>query len=174
MNNSTKEMLLIQDIHLQAFESDGPLVSNMAKEMLSQSETISINVERDGKVVGNIIFTPFKLNDHPDKKCFLLAPLGVLPEFQKQGVGKELIEKGVLHLKSIGTDAIFVMGHPDYYELRGFVTTEVIPPYDELVTFYDGWKMLEIQPGSMAEVGGTSVAADPIMKPIFWDTSEWE
>ncbi len=172
MNNSTNEILKIRDIHLQAFgEHEGPVISNMVHEMLAQPESISINVQRDGTEVGNIIFTPFKLNNHPDKKCFLLAPLGVLPAFQGQGIGKELIEKGVAHLKSIGVDAVFVLGYPAFYGARGFGGTEVLAPHHELVKYTKAWKMLEIQSGSMAGVSGTSVAVDPIMDPMFWDTS---
>ena len=175
MNSSTNEVLQIQNIHLQAFgEHEGPVISNMVNEMLSQPESISITVQRDGAEVGNIIFTPFKLNNHPDKKCFLLAPLGVLPAFQRQGIGKELIEKGIAHLKSMGVDAVFVLGHPAYYGARGFGVTEVLSPHHELMKHTEAWKMLEIQPGSMAGVSGTSVAVNSIMDPMFWDASSRE
>ncbi len=167
---SLEEKQEIQDLHLKAFgEHEGPVISNMVGEMLAQEETISINIKEDDRIVGNIIFTPFKLNDHPSKKCYLLAPVGVLPELHSKGLGKELIEKGVSHLKSLGTDAVFVLGYPKYYGSRGFSPTYVILPFQKEVKRIDAWKMMELKPGSMAEVGGTSVASDAIMKPMFWD-----
>ena len=162
----------IRNLHLEAFgKTEGPIVSELAGAFLTLPDSISICVERDDKEVGNIIFTPFHLNDHPDKVCFLLAPLGVLPEFQRQGVGAELIAKGITHLKSLDADAIFVLGHPRYYALRGFEPARVLSPYHEVMTHHEAWKMLEIKPGSMSGAGGTSMAAKPIMKREFWDTS---
>ena len=135
--------------------------------MLDKPETISINIEKEDKIIGNVLFTPFELNNHSDKKCYLLAPIGILPEFHGQGFGKELIEKGVAHLKTMDVDAIFVFGYPKYYGMRGFYPTYVALPYQTEVIRIDAWKMMELKSGSMAEVGGTSVACDAIMKPEF-------
>lgn len=86
-----------------------------------------------------------------------------------KGLGKELIEKGVAYLKSIDVDAIFVLGYPQYYGSKGFYPTYIILPYQTEVIRIDAWKMMELKPGSMAEVGGTSVASKAIMKPMLWD-----
>ncbi len=73
------------------------------------------------------------------------------------------------YLKSLDVDAIFVLGYPKYYGMRGFYPTYVALPYQTEVKRIDAWKMRELKPGSMAEVGGTSVACNAIMKPMFWD-----
>lgn len=117
----------------------------------------------------NVLFTPFKLTEHPEKKCYLLAPIGILPNYQGQGLGTDLISKGVEHLKSLNVDAIFVLGYPKYYGARGFYPSYVCLPYQTEVKRVDAWKMREIKIGSMSEVGGTSTAANSIMKPKFWD-----
>lgn len=170
MTTSKKEKQEIQELHLKAFgKEEGPLIYDLAGDMLDEPETISINITRENRIIGNILFTPFTLNDHPEKKCYLLAPIGVLPGFHRQGLGKELIDKGVEHLKSLDVDAIFVLGHPEYYGIRGFYPTYVILPFQTEVIRIDAWKMRELKIGSMAEVGGTSVAASSIMKPKFFD-----
>lgn len=170
MNITEDKKQEIQNLHLKAFgKKEGPVIYDLVGDILAESETISINIERDGKVIANVLFTPFKLNDHPDKKCYLLAPIGVLPEFHGQGLGKELIEKGVAHLKLLDVDAIFVLGYPKYYGIRGFYPTYVVLPYQTQVQRIDAWKMRELKPGSMAEVGGTSEACKAFMKPEFWD-----
>lgn len=170
MTISNKRRQEIQELHLRAFgKKEGPIIFDLAGNMLDEPETISVNIEKKDKIVGNVLFTPFKLNEHPEKRCYLLAPIGVLPEFHQQGLGKELIEKGVTHLKSLHVDAIFVLGYPKYYGIRGFYPTYVALPYQTDVKRIDGWKMRELKLGSMAEVGGTSVACDAIMKPEFWD-----
>ena len=167
------EIQTIQNLHLMAFgKAEGPVISMLVSEFLPMPETISICVTRQDRVVGNIIFTPFFLSDYPNKKCFLLAPLGVLPGYQGLGVGAELIESGVEQLKTMGADAAFVLGHPGYYSLRGFVPTTVLPPFPEVMKLSEAWRVREIQAGAMAGVAGPSVAAEPIMKPMFWDTSD--
>lgn len=166
------EQQKVLDLHMQAFgEEEGPMISILVEEMLSEPGTISINIEEEDRIVGNIIFTPFKLDDYPAKKCYLLAPVGVLPEMHGKGIGKRLIEKGVEHLKSIGTDAIFVLGFPTYYGPRGFGPTYVILPFQTEVQRIDAWRMMELKPGVMAQVGGTSTASEAIMRPMFWDLS---
>lgn len=160
----------IQNLHLQAFgKEEGPLIYDLVGNMLTEPETISINIEIEGTITGNVLFSPFKLNEHSDKLCYLLAPIAVLPELHGQGLGKKLIEKGVAHLKSLDVDAIFVLGYPKYYGSRGFYPTYVVLPYQTEVKRIDAWKMMELKPGSMAEVGGTSEACNAIMKPMFWD-----
>lgn len=174
MTSDTYDINTIKNLHLKAFgPEEGPIIFDMVGEFLVLTDTISICVERDGTIAGNVLFSPLHITDHPNLNCYLLAPLGVLPEFQKQGVGKELIKSGVEHLKSIGAHAVFVLGDPNYYSLSGFIPTSILPPHHELVTFKDGWRMLEIQSGSMDNISSASVASPPIMKSMFWDTSAY-
>ena len=49
-----------------------------------------------------------------------LAPLAVLPEFQRLGVGSALVRAGISMLKDMGCPFIIVLGHPGYYPRFGF------------------------------------------------------
>ena len=49
-----------------------------------------------------------------------LAPLSVLPVYQRKGVGKQLISEGLKQAKSMGFQSVIVLGHPDYYPKFGF------------------------------------------------------
>ena len=169
----SSEINKIKNIHLLAFgEEEGKETSELAAAFLAEPDTISISAERDGKLVGNVIFTPFKFTQHPDKRCYLLAPIGVLPEYQRGfGVGKELMQKGIEHLKSSGTDAIFVLGVPTYYPRYGFVPTDKPTPYPDLLTMPEAWMVLELNQGVAKSLSGETTAITPFMNPIFWDTS---
>lgn len=172
MNSSEKE--IIKNIHLLAFgEEEGEETASLAESFLQLSETLSVNAERDGKVVGNVLFTPFAFKDHPDKKCYLLAPLGVLPEYQQggHGVGRELMTSGIEYLKSMGVDAIFVLGVPTYYPQYGFMPTNLQTPYPELLTMPEAWMVLELNPGVTEQLSGKTIAVDEFMIPELWDTS---
>jgi putative acetyltransferase len=43
-----------------------------------------------------------------------------VPEYQRQGIGKALIEAGLSRLKSLGAQGACLVGHPDYYGKFGF------------------------------------------------------
>lgn len=168
----TSNTEIIKNIHLLAFGDEGKATSELAEAFLAEPETISICAEREGKVVGNVLFTPFVFKEQPDKKCYLLAPIGVLPEFQRGfGVGKELMNTGIEHLKSLGTEAIFVLGVPDYYPQFGFVPTDKNTPYPELLTIPQAWMVLELNKGVSETLSGETIAIKPFMNPEFWDTS---
>lgn len=49
-----------------------------------------------------------------------LAPLGVLPEYQKQGIGKNLINKEHQIAKELGYHYSIVLGSENYYSKSGY------------------------------------------------------
>lgn len=75
--------------------------------------------------VGYILFFPITLrNTQPNAiRIVALAPLAVLPSFQRQGIGKHLMKVGIEKVKEKGYDAIFVLGHTEYYSKEGFECT---------------------------------------------------
>lgn len=162
----------ILDVHRLAFgDEEGPETAQLAKDLLGHPDTISISAKRDGTIAGNVLFTPFVFADHPDTKCYLLAPCGVLPEYQGHGVGKEIMEKSIEHLRSIGTDAVFVLGVPAFYPRYGFVPTDKQTPYPELLTVTEAWMALELTEGSVAKLSGPTKAISQFMHAHWWDTT---
>lgn len=82
---------------------------------------LSLVAESEGKILGHIIFTPAVINNGQQTfKTLVLGPVSVLPEFQKQGIGGELIKAG--HKKAIncGFDSVILIGHPEYYPRFGY------------------------------------------------------
>lgn len=166
------EIDAIVEIHRLAFgEAEGEETAQLAKDFLSHPDTISISVKRAGQVAGNVLFTPFVFQDHPDTKCYLLAPCGVSPEYQGHGVGKELMETSIEHLKSIGTDAVFVLGVPAFYPRYGFSPTDKQTPYPDLLTALEAWMVLELTAGTVEKLSGKTKAIPQFMQPHWWDTS---
>jgi putative acetyltransferase len=54
---------------------------------------LSLVVEVDGKVVGHVAFSPVTISDGSEG-WYGLGPVSVLPELQRQGIGKALIKEG--------------------------------------------------------------------------------
>ncbi|MCA9394190.1 MAG: N-acetyltransferase [Candidatus Omnitrophica bacterium] len=81
--------------------------------------TVSLVAEIDNAVVGHIAFSPVSISDgSPD--WYALGPVSVLPAFQRQGIGRALIEEGLARLKSLGAQGCVLVGEPDFYQRFGF------------------------------------------------------
>lgn len=82
---------------------------------------LSLMALYDGKVVGHIIFSPMTIDDVAGVKAFALGPVGVLPDYQGQQIGSALIYEGLEACRRAKSDAVFLLGHADYYPRFGFV-----------------------------------------------------
>ena len=102
---------------------ENQIVSTLAVNLLTEvmsSDTIALVAEIDGAVVGHIAFSPVTVDNNEKWKGYILAPLGVKPEYQKRLIGSKLIESGIERLTKKGVNAIFVYGDPEYYGKFGF------------------------------------------------------
>lgn len=79
-------------------------------------------MELDGQIVGHIIYTKSKLIDQSgnEKAVLTFGPVSILPEFQRQGYGKELMEHSFQKARGLGYDVIVILGNPANYVSRGF------------------------------------------------------
>ena len=91
--------------------------SNLVKGLLSDPSAkplYSLLAFIDDRAVGHVLFTSARLEDTQNGALIsILAPLAVIPDFQKIGVGGKLIERGLQHLANSGVDLVFVLGHPE-------------------------------------------------------------
>ena len=103
---------------------------------------VSLVAELDGRLVGHIAFSPVVLSDGtPD--WFGLGPVSVLPECQRQGIGRSLIEEGLARLKKRGARGCCLVGHPEYYGRFGFrnvaeLSLDGVPPEVFFALSFDG------------------------------------
>jgi putative acetyltransferase len=82
--------------------------------------TISLVAEADGQVIGHIAFSPLTISDGTPN-WYGLGPVSVLPQYQRQGIGKALIQEGLSRLKRMNAQGCCLVGHPGYYRKFGFV-----------------------------------------------------
>lgn len=127
---------IIYSVVKEAFKSaeytDGneqDLVNKLRKSEAYIPE-LSLVAEIDKKIVGHIMFTKVKINTHI---ALALAPLSVLPQYQKQGIGKALINEGHKIAKELGYEYSIVLGSEKYYPKMGYVTADtfkITAPFD--------------------------------------------
>ena len=71
----------------------------------------------DQKIVGYVLFTKAVVGDNEE---LVLAPLAVLPQFQRQGIGCALIQEGHRIAKDLGFHYSIVLGSDKYYSKFGY------------------------------------------------------
>lgn len=104
--------------------------------------SLSLVAEVDGRVVGHIAFSPLTISDGT-RDWYGLGPVSVLPDYQRQGIGKALMEEGLSRLRSMGARGCCLVGHPDYYRKFGFsnapgLLLEGVPPEFFFALAFDG------------------------------------
>ena len=74
-------------------------------------------IEVDGQIIGNIMYTKAKLVDESgeEKEILTFGPVCILPEYQRKGSGKKLIEYSFEKAAALGYDVIVIFGHPGNY-----------------------------------------------------------
>ncbi len=112
---------------------------------------ISLVAELDGQVVGHIFFSPVLIESEASKFTALgLAPMAVLPEFQNQAIGSELVRRGLDECRSIGHDVVVVLGHPEYYPRFGFVPAKQKGLRCEYTVPDEAFMAVELREGALA------------------------
>lgn len=112
----------VRHINEAAFET--PAEAKLV-DALRESVTpyISLVAEREGVVLGHILFTPVTIeSDSGTWSALGLAPMAVAPGCQRQGIGSALVRAGLEACKQINQPIVFVLGHPEYYPRFGFVS----------------------------------------------------
>ena len=81
-------------------------------------------LEKDGRIIGNIMYTKAWLEDETGKRKEILSfgPMCVAPEYQRQKWGKELIAHSFNAARQLGYDVNINFGNPGNYVSRGFVS----------------------------------------------------
>ena len=105
----------IRNVHLASFPAadEADLVDRLREDDSLVFSLVAIAV---GQVVGHVAFSRMASPEH----TLGLGPVGVLPEFRRQGIAAGLIREGLRMAREDGCHAVFVLGNPAYYGRFGF------------------------------------------------------
>lgn len=139
----------IWEVNVEAFETKAEaILVNTLRD--SGCPFISLVAETETKVVGHILFTAVELSGNKNKlKILGLAPMAVLSQYQNKGIGSKLVETGLERCKSLGYDAVVVLGHPNYYPKFGFVSSVKYGIKSEYNVSDEVFMILELTPDSL-------------------------
>lgn len=147
----------IFQLHALAFrqENEGKLVDLLRQDDCFVPE-LSLVAVLDQEVIGHILFSKINIvgRDGQKTNSLALAPMGVLPAYQKSGIGGKLIHAGLAKAKQLGYQSVIVLGHKDYYPKFGFEPAErwgISTHYEVPSEYFMG---LELFPEALSGVKG--------------------
>jgi len=116
-----KDYKKIYEVNKLAFqqENEGKLIEKI-REGDNFFPELSLVAEIDNRIVGHILLSKIKIVGDSVYESLALAPMAVIPNLQRQGIGSALIKKGMEKAKEQGFSSIIVLGHKDYYPKFGF------------------------------------------------------
>jgi len=159
------------EIQFEAFNADSyyteahaRLYAQFAKDLIDEG-----NYSILFKGVAHACYTPITIDRAPQLKCFVLAPLAVLPAHQGKGYATQLMEQAESEL---GADVVFVLGDPKHYARRFNAKHSVALPVGSGET-PEFWFAREITPGALNGIGKSSSSIKGVFaNPLMWSNPE--
>ena len=169
---TTRDIPYIRAVHLAAFDKDeAETVAGLATSLLterSEPATISLVAAHGNSVIGHVAFSPVSIAEPGSWQGYILAPLGIDPDFQRRGIGSQLIETGIGKLNRQGCNCLLVYGDPHYYGRFGFdpdIAKDYVPPYP--LEYPHGWQAQILHPSDIhTPVDFTCV--ESLSDPTMW------
>ncbi len=99
--------------------------ADLIDKLRGDQALISLVAECEPGIIGHILFSRMWIKT-PSRliPAVALAPVAVLPDHQRKGIGQRLIALGIDLLKDRGERIVIVVGHPDFYPRFGFSTAK--------------------------------------------------
>lgn len=136
-----------------------PDEANLVEALRADGDSlVELVAATDIALQGHILYTKLGIERGGETlPAAALAPVSVLPAFQRQGLGKALITAGNTRCAALGLKAIIVLGHPDYYPQLGFSAKAA----ESLNAPFSGpaFMALELEPGILSAGGRVRYAA---------------
>jgi putative acetyltransferase len=170
------DSLEIENIHAKAFgKKEGPIIAKLVHDLFSDETAeplLSLVAVENKNLIGHILYTKIKIAQTKESvSARILAPLAILPDFQKKDVGGQLIKESLYQLKNKGVELVFVLGHPNYYPRSGFIPAGVLgfeAPYPIPDEHAGAWMVQELCPGVIGRVKGEVQCSDVLNQPEHW------
>lgn len=114
-------------------------------------------MEVDGTLIGQIMYVRSEIECSDDRRLPIMTfgPIGIAPEYKRQGYGKRLLEYSMERAKEMGAGALAITGNIDFYGKSGFVSakTKGILYADDPEADY--FLIRELTPGFLDGISGT-------------------
>lgn len=112
----------VRQLLTASFADDGR-VADLAAALEARPDRpgVALVAEVDGQPVGHVQLSRGWVDAEPRlADVLILSPLGVLPAYQRQGIGRALSAAAVERAEQLGVPAVFLEGDPGYYAKLGW------------------------------------------------------
>ena len=150
--------------------AEGALIGNLAYDLMTTTATRDlycfVAVEND-EIIGSIFFS--RLSFENSENVFVLGPVAVHTNFQRKGIGQQLINFGLSALKTNGVELAITYGDPAFYVKVGFapITEDVVKAPLKL-TYPEGWLAQSLVGDKVEPLAGKPYCVAAFNKPEFW------
>jgi putative acetyltransferase len=114
---------------------------------------VSLVAVCDGLVVGHILFSDLPIvTEAGQVDALSLAPMAVLPDYQRRTIGTALVREGLKRCREAGHRIVIVVGHSEYYPRFGFsadLARTLESPFSG-----EAFMAMELVPGALEGVVG--------------------
>lgn len=150
-----EDIAAIRAVILAAFGRSGE--ADLVDRLRGINSTFSFVAVESGQIVGHIFLSPVEIEGTCPKDLRLLglAPVAVRPEYQRQGIGSQLIRHGLEVCDRAKIQAVFVLGWSDYYPRFGFTPAKNKGLGCEYPVPDERFMVLELEQGALADCTGT-------------------
>lgn len=116
-------------------------------------------MEKDGKLIGQVMYvrTSIQKDDGGELPIMTLGPIGIHPDYKRQGYGKALLDYSMEKAAAMGAGALCFEGNIDFYGKSGFVVASTMgvhyyeEPRDAVVPYF---LCRELQKGYLSGISG--------------------
>ena len=152
----TEDIPAVRELNQRAFgrSDEGRLVDLVRRR---DEPIISLVAVGSDRVVGHVLFSPVSIeSSQQTHRAVGLGPMAVHPDFQRQGIGRQLIEEGLQVCRQAGFEIVVVLGHPSYYPRFGFTLAREQGIHWEQEVPGDAFMVMELKPGALRGCRGTA------------------
>ncbi len=120
------------------------VIVTMLRQRKDFDPELSLVAEENGQVVGHVLFSPYRVRFMGETvNAVNLAPLAIIPAYQKMGIGGQLIQAGHQLARQKGYAFSLLLGHPSYYPRFGYQSYAYGPASLKLTTVVTGEELIE-------------------------------
>jgi predicted N-acetyltransferase YhbS len=170
--NSKEEVarLFVSVFSLSEGEEEGVLIGHLVSELssnLDNEEIVGFGAYEDQSLIGAIFFTRLRFNE--PILVYMLAPVAISTEHQKQGVGQALINYGLDQLRKRSVAVAVTYGDPSFYSKVGFQTlSENVIQAPLKLTMPQGWLGQSLTGDSVPVINECPTCVEEFNDPIYW------
>lgn len=150
-----EDLEAVRNVNIAAFGRENE--ANLVDRLRGTGSTFSWVAVQSDRIVGHLFFSLVTVEGKCSKNLSILglAPVAVLPNYQRQGIGTRMIREGLKECGRSGFQAVVVLGYPDFYSRFGFIPASRNSLRCEYDVPDEAFMVLELESGALQDCRGT-------------------